>query len=131
MSDGSSDAGPVACLAVADICDRQVLAETASSRSTPTAASQFDDGATAGHEMSRPQRSYFWVVQVPKATATTSHPRLAVCRVACTLSPATGRIGRFVWEGRFGAMLIEVKDGNTFVNGQRVEPFASTAALRE
>lgn len=29
---------------------------------------------------------------------------------------------RYVWEGRFGAMLIEVRDGEVFVNGQRVEP---------
>jgi hypothetical protein len=29
---------------------------------------------------------------------------------------------RYVWEGKFGAMLIEVRDGNMFVNGQRVEP---------
>lgn len=28
---------------------------------------------------------------------------------------------RHVWQGRFGAMLIEVKDGVAFVNGQRVE----------
>ena len=31
-------------------------------------------------------------------------------------------VQRYVWEGRFGAMLIEVKDGEAFVNGQRVEP---------
>jgi len=31
-------------------------------------------------------------------------------------------VQRYVWEGRFGAMLIEVKDGVAFVNGQRVEP---------
>jgi hypothetical protein len=29
---------------------------------------------------------------------------------------------RYVWEGRFGPMLIEVRDGQTFVNGQVVEP---------
>jgi hypothetical protein len=29
---------------------------------------------------------------------------------------------RYVWEGRFGPMLIEVKDGAAFVNEQRVEP---------
>ena len=31
-------------------------------------------------------------------------------------------VQRYVWEGRFGPMLIEVKDGTVFVNGQRVEP---------
>jgi hypothetical protein len=29
---------------------------------------------------------------------------------------------RYVWESRFGPMLIEVRDGRTFVNGQAVEP---------
>jgi len=35
----------------------------------------------------------------------------------------------YVWDSRFGAMLIEVKDGVAYVNGQRVEPF--TAAKRD
>ena len=38
-------------------------------------------------------------------------------------------VQRYVWDGRFGAMLIEVKDGLAYVNGQRVEPF--TAATRD
>lgn len=29
---------------------------------------------------------------------------------------------RYVWEGRFGAMLIEVRDGHAYVNGRAVEP---------
>ena len=29
---------------------------------------------------------------------------------------------RHVWDGRFGSMLIEVRDGKTYVNGQLVEP---------
>ncbi|NUZ06614.1 hypothetical protein [Piscinibacter koreensis] len=29
---------------------------------------------------------------------------------------------RYVWEGRFGPMLIEVRDGRAYVNGQAVEP---------
>ena len=29
---------------------------------------------------------------------------------------------RYLWEGRFGPMLIEVRDGLAFVNGQAVEP---------
>lgn len=35
-------------------------------------------------------------------------------------------VQRFVWEGRFGAMLIEVRDGSAYVNGQPVEPFTSS-----
>jgi len=35
-------------------------------------------------------------------------------------------VQRYVWEGAFGAMLIEVHDGTAFVNGQRVEPLAET-----
>lgn len=35
---------------------------------------------------------------------------------------------RYVWEGRFGPMLIEVKDGCAYVNGQPVEPAADDAA---
>jgi hypothetical protein len=31
-------------------------------------------------------------------------------------------VQRYVWEGRFGPMLIEVKQGVAYVNGQRVEP---------
>ena len=28
---------------------------------------------------------------------------------------------RYVWDGRFGSMLIEVKEGRAYVNGQAVE----------
>jgi hypothetical protein len=34
---------------------------------------------------------------------------------------------RYVWESRFGAMLIEVRDGRAFVNGQAVEPLDGSA----
>jgi hypothetical protein len=34
-------------------------------------------------------------------------------------------VQRFVWEGRFGAMLIEVRAGVAYVNGQPVEPFSA------
>lgn len=37
---------------------------------------------------------------------------------------------RYVWEGKFGSMLIEVKDGRAYVNGQPVAPAESDAALR-
>jgi hypothetical protein len=31
-------------------------------------------------------------------------------------------VQRYVWESRFGAMLIEVQEGVAYVNGQRVDP---------
>jgi len=31
-------------------------------------------------------------------------------------------IVRYVWHGKYGDMLVEVRDGSAFVNGQRVEP---------
>lgn len=30
-------------------------------------------------------------------------------------------VQRYVWEGKFGSMLIEVEDNRVFVNGQQVE----------
>jgi len=43
--------------------------------------------------------------------------------------PPTARSAQsYLWEGRFGAMLIEVKGGVVYVNGQRVEPFAPPRA---
>ena len=41
---------------------------------------------------------------------------------------ATEGVQRYVWEGRFGAMLIEVVDGVAYVNGHRVESFVAAAA---
>lgn len=35
---------------------------------------------------------------------------------------------RYVWEGKFGSMLIEVKDGRAYVDGQPVEPADADAA---
>lgn len=43
------------------------------------------------------------------------------------LALASEGVLRYVWQGRFGAMLIEVKDGVAFVNGQRVEPHVAAA----
>lgn len=37
------------------------------------------------------------------------------------LSLASDGVQSQVWESRYGPMLIEVKDGQVFVNGQRVE----------
>ena len=34
---------------------------------------------------------------------------------------------RYVWESKFGPMLIEVKDGQSYVNGQAVEPLQASA----
>jgi hypothetical protein len=39
---------------------------------------------------------------------------------------ATEDIQRYVWESAYGPMLIEVRDGAAYVNGQRVEPLAET-----
>ena len=44
------------------------------------------------------------------------------------LQLATEGVQRYVWEGRFGAMLIEVRAGQVYVNGGLVEP-ASVDAL--
>jgi len=38
------------------------------------------------------------------------------------LSLATDSVLRYVWESRYGAILIEVSGEDVFVNGQRVEP---------
>jgi hypothetical protein len=35
---------------------------------------------------------------------------------------ATDGVQRWVWQGRFGAILIEVLDGEVFVNSSKVEP---------
>ena len=37
---------------------------------------------------------------------------------------ASEGVQRWVWEGKFGPMLIEVVDGQVFVNGELVEPHA-------
>lgn len=40
---------------------------------------------------------------------------------------ATEGVQRYVWESRFGAMLIEVVDGVAYVNGSRVDRIAPDA----
>lgn len=40
----------------------------------------------------------------------------------------TDGVARWVWESRFGAMLIEVIDGTVFVNGERVQPHVEEPA---
>jgi hypothetical protein len=44
------------------------------------------------------------------------------------LALASVGVQRYVWQSAFGPMLIEVRDGAAFVNGERVLPMA---ALRE
>jgi hypothetical protein len=44
------------------------------------------------------------------------------------LALASVGVQRYVWQSAFGPMLIEVRDGAAFVNGDRVLPMA---ALRE
>jgi hypothetical protein len=43
------------------------------------------------------------------------------------LELATDGVQRWVWESRFGPMLIEVRDGEIFVNRQRVVPAGADA----
>lgn len=38
------------------------------------------------------------------------------------LALATEGVQRYVWHSAYGSMLIEVRDGAAFVNGQRVVP---------
>ena len=38
------------------------------------------------------------------------------------LQLASEGVLRYVWESRFGSMLIEVKEGRVFVNGSLVKP---------
>ena len=40
----------------------------------------------------------------------------------------TEGVMRYVWNGRFSAMLIEVRDGVAYVNGHRVEPISHASA---
>jgi hypothetical protein len=52
------------------------------------------------------------------------HPEVLRLREASPQEPlslVTEGVQRYVWEGRFGAMLIEVVDGVAYVNGERVE----------
>jgi hypothetical protein len=44
---------------------------------------------------------------------------------------ATEGVQRYVWQSRFGTMLIEVRDGCAYVNGQRVDPAEFPVPPRE
>jgi hypothetical protein len=42
---------------------------------------------------------------------------------------AADGVQRYVWQSAFGPMLIEVREGVAFVNGQRVTPIAELRAV--
>ena len=44
---------------------------------------------------------------------------------------ATEGVLRYVWESRFGEMLIEVVDGVVYVNGDRVEPSMAEGGIAQ
>jgi hypothetical protein len=44
------------------------------------------------------------------------------------LDLASEGVQRYVWQSAHGAVLIEVRDGMTFVNGSRVAPMAELCA---
>jgi len=46
------------------------------------------------------------------------------------LDPASVGVQRYVWQGTYGPMLIEVRDGFAFVNGDRVESIQQLEAVR-
>lgn len=46
----------------------------------------------------------------------------SAAQAQAALPLATAGVQRYVWDSRWGAMLIEVVDDQVFVNGQRVMP---------
>jgi hypothetical protein len=63
--------------------------------------------------------------------AATEEPRPEILlgdhdREQLPLSLATDGVLRYVWQSAFGPMLIEVRDGTAFVNGEPVTSFAET-----
>ena len=44
---------------------------------------------------------------------------------------ATEGVLRYVWENRFGEMLIEVIDGAVYVNGDRIEPAMAEGGIAQ
>ncbi len=44
---------------------------------------------------------------------------------------ATEGVARYVWESKFGEMMVEVADGVVFVNGDRVEPAMAEGCLAQ
>jgi len=56
------------------------------------------------------------------------HPQAASAEPSLDL--ATAGVLRVVWASRFGSMLIEVRDGAAYVNGERVEPAPAAPSQR-
>jgi hypothetical protein len=52
-------------------------------------------------------------------------------REQISLELATDGVLRYVWQSAFGAILIEVRDGRAFVNGQQVTPIAEIDRVGE
>ena len=44
---------------------------------------------------------------------------------------ATEGVARYVWESRYGEMLIEVLDGMVYVNGDRIEPAIAEGGIAQ
>ncbi len=44
---------------------------------------------------------------------------------------ATEGVARYVWQGRFGEMLIEVIDDVIYVNGDRIEPAMAEGGIAQ
>jgi hypothetical protein len=55
-------------------------------------------------------------------------PRLQEASPQEALDLGTEGVQRYVWESRFGAMLIEVVDGIAHINGERVDPIGAEGA---
>lgn len=57
---------------------------------------------------------------------TRAFPEVLLRREPASAAPeltlSTEGVLRYVWESRFGPMLIEVIDGKVFVNGEKVTP---------
>lgn len=69
--------------------------------------------------MSSDDKAPTLLAEIRLGSQTTAEPELALW---------TDGVQRWVWESRFGEMLIEVKDGAVFVNGSRVTPAAEIVA---
>jgi hypothetical protein len=58
-------------------------------------------------------------------------PHLALQRLRLTDDVADATLTQhFVWESRFGTIVVDVIDGVAYVNGERVEPAPAACRLR-
>jgi len=78
----------------------------------------------------------YWSEQLPDVGQINAPLPPAILRAADlqmnpAVPPAVEGIQSYLWGSRFGAMLIEVKDGVAYVNGQRVEPSTAATLDRE